>query len=108
MPNPNNLKNLEKTAVIPLIYIFYRADIFNLPNPSSRSMALISTQPLTEMNTRNLPGVKSGQRVGLTTLPPSVSQISKMWETQPLATLKASTACTGITLPFTVLHRITL
>jgi hypothetical protein len=33
-------------------------DIFNLPNPSSRTMALGSTQPLTEMNTRNLPGDK--------------------------------------------------
>jgi hypothetical protein len=31
-------------------------DIFNLPNPSSRTMALESTQPLTEMSTRNLPG----------------------------------------------------
>jgi hypothetical protein len=26
------------------------------PNPSSRTMALGSTQPLTEMNTMNLPG----------------------------------------------------
>jgi hypothetical protein len=30
----------------------------NLPNPSSRNMALGSTQPLTEMSTRNLPGGK--------------------------------------------------
>jgi hypothetical protein len=29
---------------------------FNLPNPSSRTMALVSTQPRTEMSTRNLPG----------------------------------------------------
>jgi hypothetical protein len=29
---------------------------FNLPNPSSRIMALESTQPLTEISTRNLPG----------------------------------------------------
>jgi hypothetical protein len=28
---------------------------FNWPNPSSRTMALGSTQPLTEMSTRNLP-----------------------------------------------------
>jgi hypothetical protein len=34
---------------------------FNLPNPSSRTMALGSTQSLTEMSTRNLlGGVKSG------------------------------------------------
>jgi hypothetical protein len=39
---------------------------------SSRTMALGSTQPLTEMSTRNLPGGK-----GLTTLPPSVSRLSK-------------------------------
>jgi hypothetical protein len=29
---------------------------YNWPNPSSRTMALGSTQPLTEMSTRNLPG----------------------------------------------------
>jgi hypothetical protein len=29
---------------------------FNSPNPSCHIMALWSTQPLTEMNTRNLPG----------------------------------------------------
>jgi hypothetical protein len=33
-------------------------DIFNLPNPSSGAMALGSTQPLTGMSTRNLPGGK--------------------------------------------------
>jgi hypothetical protein len=38
-------------------------------------MALGSTQPLTEMSTRDLPGVKSGWRVGLTILPPSVSRM---------------------------------
>jgi hypothetical protein len=31
---------------------------FSLPNPSSHTMALGSTQPLTEMSTRNLPGGK--------------------------------------------------
>jgi hypothetical protein len=31
-------------------------DFFNLPNPSNPTMALGSTQPLTEMSTRNLPG----------------------------------------------------
>jgi hypothetical protein len=33
-------------------------DFFNLHNPSSRTMALGSTQPLIEMRTRNLPGGK--------------------------------------------------
>jgi hypothetical protein len=31
-------------------------DVFSLPNPSSRSMELGSTKPLTEMSTRNFPG----------------------------------------------------
>jgi hypothetical protein len=52
-------------------------DFFNLPNPSSRIMALGSTQPLTEMSTKNLPGVKGGIRVRLTNLPPSVSRRSR-------------------------------
>jgi hypothetical protein len=33
-------------------------EIFNRPNPSSRIMVLGSTQPLTEISTRNLPGGK--------------------------------------------------
>jgi hypothetical protein len=33
-------------------------DFFNLPNPSSRTISLGSTQPLTKMSTRNLPGGK--------------------------------------------------
>jgi hypothetical protein len=33
-------------------------DFFNLSNPSNRTMALESTQPLIEMSTRNLPGGK--------------------------------------------------
>jgi hypothetical protein len=32
--------------------------IFGWPNPSSRTVALGLTQPLTEMSTRNLPGYK--------------------------------------------------
>jgi hypothetical protein len=34
------------------------ADFFNLPNPSSRTIVLESTQPLTEPSTRNLAGGK--------------------------------------------------
>jgi hypothetical protein len=33
-------------------------EFFNLPNPSSRTMALGSTQSLTEISIRNLPGGK--------------------------------------------------
>jgi hypothetical protein len=35
-------------------------DIFNLPNPSSRTMALGLTQPLTEISTWNVPGGGGG------------------------------------------------
>jgi hypothetical protein len=53
-------------------------DFVNLPNPSSSTIAPGSTQPLTEMRTRNLPGrVKGIRHVRVTTLPPSVSQLSK-------------------------------
>jgi hypothetical protein len=37
-------------------------DFFNCPNSSSHNMALVSTQPLAEMSTRNLPGVKGDRR----------------------------------------------
>jgi hypothetical protein len=53
-------------------------EFFNLRNPSSRNMALLTTQPLTEMSIRNLPGgVKGCWRTRLTTLPPSVSRLSR-------------------------------
>jgi hypothetical protein len=38
----------------------YYVLFFNSPNPFRRNMALGSTQPLTEMCTRNLPGGKGG------------------------------------------------
>jgi hypothetical protein len=56
-------------------------DFLNWPNPSSHTMALGSTQPLTEMSTRNILGiflgVKGGRRVRLTALPPIMSRLSR-------------------------------
>jgi hypothetical protein len=40
---------------VPMMWIFF---FFNLPTPSNRTMALGSTQPLTEMSTPNHPDDK--------------------------------------------------
>jgi hypothetical protein len=79
-------------------------DFFNLPNYSSHTMALGSTQPLPEMSTRNFlgGGVRGGWRVRLTTLPLSVSRLSK-GNVGPLTShnpVGLHSLCTGIPLPF--------
>jgi hypothetical protein len=43
------------------VRVLDEADFFNLPDPSTRTMALGSTQPLPDMSTRNLPGGKKEQ-----------------------------------------------
>jgi hypothetical protein len=45
-------------AGMPPVRVPDDVDIFYLPHPSSGTMTLGSTQPLTEMSTRNLPGGK--------------------------------------------------
>jgi hypothetical protein len=65
---PFSFSSCSFTFTLLLLQLYYAAsrkvacsspdevDFFNWPNPSSRTMALESTQPLTEMTTRNLPG----------------------------------------------------
>jgi hypothetical protein len=70
--------------------------LFDLPNPSSCTMGLESTQPLTEMSTRNLPERKKlparrADNLAATCEP----TVYKMWDLRRLATLRAFTACTG-------------
>jgi hypothetical protein len=66
---------------------------FDLHNPSGRTMALGSTQSLTEMSTRNISWGKGGRCVGLTTLPPLCADCLEIWEPQPPGTLRA---CQGL------------
>jgi hypothetical protein len=56
--------------------------IFHLHNPSGRTMALGSTEPPTEMSTRNDSWGKGGRCVELTSLPPSCADCLKIWELQ--------------------------
>jgi len=56
-------------------------------------MVLESTEPLTEMSTRNVSWGKVGRCVGLTILPPSCADCLEMWEPQPPGTLRA---CPGV------------
>jgi hypothetical protein len=63
-------------------------------------MVLESTQPLTEMSTRNLPGGKGWQsrKADLTAICEQIVQ--KMWEPRRLTTIWASTACYRDSLTF--------
>jgi hypothetical protein len=67
--------------------------IFNWYNASGCTMTLKSTQPLTEMNTRNLLWGKGGRCVVLTTLTPSCADCFEIWETQPPGNLRV---CPGL------------
>jgi hypothetical protein len=69
-------------------------NFFNWPNPSSRTMALGSTQPLTEMSTKNLPGSKGWPEHKADNLTAICKPtVYKMWEPRRFTTLRAFTAC---------------
>jgi hypothetical protein len=75
-------------------FLIRSLDFFNWPNPSSRTMALGSTQPLTEMSTGNLPGGKGRQARKADNLTAICKPIVyKMWKPRRLTTLWASKAC---------------
>jgi hypothetical protein len=67
-------------------------EIFHWHNPTGSTMALGSTQLLTEMRTRRIfwgDGCKDGRCVGLTTLPPPCADCLEIWEPQSSGTLMA-------------------
>ena len=74
--------------------------IFHCHNPSDRTMALGSTQPLTEMSTGEFPGGKCGRCVRLTTLPPPCAVVMKSGNLNFMEPSGPLQACNGTDLPF--------
>jgi hypothetical protein len=67
---------------------------FNWPNPSSRTLALGSTQPLPEMSTRKLPGGGGkGRPARKADNLTAIDCLEKMWKPRRLTILWAFTAC---------------
>jgi hypothetical protein len=79
-------------------------NFFNLPTLSGRITALESTQPLTEMSTRNLPRDKGWPACKANNSPPSMSLLSRQCEilniSQPY---RPSRPVTGIALLLVIL-----
>ena len=65
-------------------------------------MALGSTQPLTEMSTREFHGGKCGRCVRLTTLPPSCTVVMKSGNLHFLEPSGPLQACNGTDFPFNI------
>jgi hypothetical protein len=77
-------------------------DFFNWPNPSSSTMALWSTQPLTETSTRNLPGGKwlSACKADILTAICVLWLSGKCWSVNVSQPYWPPWPVTGIALPF--------
>ena len=69
-------------------------------NPSDRTTALGSTQPLTEMSTGAFPGGKGGRCVGRTILPPSCAVVTLSGNLNFLEPSGPLQASNGTALPF--------
>ena len=66
-------------------------EIFLWHNPSGCTMEMGTTQPLTEMITRNISWWgKGGRCVGRTTLEPSSADCFEIWEPHPPGTIRVS------------------
>jgi hypothetical protein len=70
-------QNIELRMDEPFISSDEVVGLFNWPNPSSRTMTLVLTQPLIEISTKNLPGGKRRPARKADPLPPSVSRLSR-------------------------------
>ena len=73
--------------------------VFPWHNPFDRTMALWSTQPLTEMSTRRIYWGKCGRRGRLTTLPPPYTVVMKSGNLNFLEPSGPLQACNGTALP---------
>ena len=76
--------------------------IFHWHNPSDHTMALGSTQPVTEMSTRKISWGRGGRCVRLTTLPPSCAVVMKSGNLNFVEPSGPLQACNGTALLITV------
>ena len=88
--------------------------IFHWHNPSDRTMALGSTQPLTEMTIKRISCGKFDWCVRLTNLPPSCAVVMKSWNLNflefsgPLQACNSSSSSCSTCIPDGHLQRVTI